>query len=132
LLIRNLFRLVDGLPFAYVIGLISCFVTAHHVRIGDMAAGTLLVVDRSESEKTLIRMEAAAGKTSLPLDALELVDQVLERWDSLEPANRMRIAASLLARIRPELGADSAGLNEDQMRSMLQSFLNGTESVPGV
>jgi uncharacterized RDD family membrane protein YckC len=132
LLIRNLFRLIDSLPLAYVIGLVSCFVTAHRVRIGDMAAGTLLVVDQSESEKTLIRMAAAAGKTSLPLDALELVDQVLERWDSLEPANRARIAASLLVRIQPELGSDAAVFTEDQVKSKLQSFLNGTDSVRSV
>jgi uncharacterized RDD family membrane protein YckC len=132
LLIRNLFRLIDSLPLAYVIGLISCFVTANRVRIGDMAAGTLLVVDQSESEKTLIRMEAAAGKTSLRLDALELVDQMLERWDALEPANRSRIATSLLERIQPEFGADAASMTEDQLKSKLQSFLNGTDSPRGV
>lgn len=132
LLIRNLFRLIDSLPLVYMIGLVSCFVTAHRVRIGDMAAGTLLVVDQTDSEKTLVRMEAAAGKTSLPLDALELVDQVLERWDSLQPANRSRIASSLLARIQPQLGADVASLTEDQVRSKLQSFLNGTDTVSSV
>jgi uncharacterized RDD family membrane protein YckC len=132
LLIRNLFRLIDSLPLVYMIGLITCFTTAHRVRIGDMAAGTLLVVDQSESEQTLVRMEAAAGKTSLPLDALELVDQVLERWDSLQPANRARIATSLLMRIQPELGADAASLTEDQVRSKLKSYLNGTDSLSGV
>lgn len=130
LLIRNLFRLIDALPLVYMIGLICCFVTAHRVRIGDMAAGTLLVVDQSESEKTLVRMEAAAGKTSLPLDALELVDQVLERWDSLQPANRSRIAASLLVRIQP--GLETVSLTEDQLRSRLKTYLNGTESIGGV
>lgn len=132
LLIRNLFRLIDSLPFAYMIGLVCCFVSAHRVRIGDMAAGTLLVVDQSESEKTLVRIEAAAGKRSLPLDALELVDQVLERWDSLQPANRSRIATSLLIRIQPELAADAASLSEDQMRSKLKSLLNGTDALAGV
>jgi uncharacterized RDD family membrane protein YckC len=132
LLIRNLFRLIDSLPLVYMIGLVSCFATAHRVRIGDMAAGTLLVVDQSESEQTLVRMEAAAGKTSLPLDALELVDQVLERWDSLQPANRARIATSLLMRIQPELGADAASWTEDQVHSKLKSYLNGTDSLSGV
>jgi uncharacterized RDD family membrane protein YckC len=130
LIIRNLFRLVDSLPLFYVIGLVSCFITAHRIRIGDMAAGTLLIIDHSESEQTLERMEAVAGKTSLPLDALELVDQLLERWESLEPASRSQIAASLLARIEPGLGADAAAmLDEAQMRSRLQSYFNGTQAV---
>src|SRR5450631_2203760 len=43
LLIRNIFRLVDSLPFFYVVGLASCFITEQRVRIGDLAAGTLLV-----------------------------------------------------------------------------------------
>ena len=125
LLIRNLFRLVDCLPLFYVIGLVSCLLTAHRVRVGDLAAGTLLIVDDSESDKTLGRM-AAAGKSSLPVDVLELVDQLLERWDSLEAASRSQIAAALLARIEPVPGAaGSSPLNEAQMRSKLQSYFDG-------
>jgi uncharacterized RDD family membrane protein YckC len=129
LFIRNMFRLVDSLPLAYVIGLISCFVTAHRVRIGDMAAGTLLVLDQSESEKTLVRMEALAGQSSLPLESLELVDQVLERWDSLEPEHRRHIAASLLARVTD---SSAVNLNEDQMRARLQALLRGADPTPHV
>src|ERR1700761_624522 len=43
LLTRNVFRLVDSFPAAYAVGLITTFVTRRHVRIGDLAAGTLLV-----------------------------------------------------------------------------------------
>jgi uncharacterized RDD family membrane protein YckC len=129
LFIRNMFRLVDSLPLAYVIGLISCFVTAHRVRIGDMAAGTLLVLDQSESEKTLVRMEALAGQSSLPLESLELVDQVLERWDSLEPEHRRHIGASLLARVTD---SSAVNLNEDQMRARLQALLRGADPTPHV
>src|ERR1700674_2373215 len=80
LLIRNVFRLIDSLPAFYVVGLISCFFTANRVRIGDMAAGTLLVVDDAAAGKSLSRLETLAAGSRLPLDALELVDQVLERW----------------------------------------------------
>src|ERR1700761_984423 len=43
LLTRNVFRLVDSFPAAYAVGLITTFVTRDSVRIGDLAAGTLLV-----------------------------------------------------------------------------------------
>ncbi len=107
LLIRNLFRLIDSLPALYAIGLISCFVTANRVRIGDMAAGTLLVQDDSAAGKTLLRLDALSG-SRLPLDTLELVDQILERWPTLALDNKRRIAGSLLARVEP--GSDAAGL----------------------
>ncbi len=44
IVIRNLFRLLDILPSTfYLIGSISCLVTRHCQRIGDIAAGTLVI-----------------------------------------------------------------------------------------
>jgi uncharacterized RDD family membrane protein YckC len=46
-LLRNIFRLVDSLPVVYSVGLATTIATRRHVRIGDIAAGTLLVYDRA-------------------------------------------------------------------------------------
>ena len=43
LLLRNVFRLVDALPLLYGVGLITVMLRRDHARIGDLAAGTLLV-----------------------------------------------------------------------------------------
>jgi uncharacterized RDD family membrane protein YckC len=43
---RNLVRYVDQLPFFYAVGVISMFVTRQHQRLGDLAAGTLVVRDQ--------------------------------------------------------------------------------------
>ena len=43
---RNLVRYVDQVPFFYGVGVIAMFVTKQHQRLGDMAAGTLVVRDR--------------------------------------------------------------------------------------
>ena len=43
---RNLVRYVDQLPFFYAVGVIVIFVTRQHQRLGDLAAGTLVVRDR--------------------------------------------------------------------------------------
>ena len=43
---RNLVRYVDQLPFFYAVGVITMFVTRQHQRLGDLAAGTLVVRDR--------------------------------------------------------------------------------------
>lgn len=45
--IRNLIRLIDFLPAYYGIGLITLFVNGRGKRLGDMAAGTLVVRDRA-------------------------------------------------------------------------------------
>ncbi len=42
-LARNLVRYVDQLPFFYAVGVITMFVTRQHQRLGDLAAGTLVV-----------------------------------------------------------------------------------------
>jgi uncharacterized membrane protein SpoIIM required for sporulation len=47
LLTRNVFRIVDSFPFLYGVGLIATLASRDHVRIGDLAAGTLLIYDRT-------------------------------------------------------------------------------------
>jgi uncharacterized RDD family membrane protein YckC len=124
LLLRNLFRLIDSLPATYLVGLTTCFLTAHRVRIGDLAAGTLLVVDNAAAEQSLLRMGKLAASSSLSLEALELVDQVLERWESLEAANRGQIARSLIARLNPtEDSYALAQMSDVSLRGKLQAYL---------
>jgi len=45
---RNLVRYVDQFPFFYAVGVITIFCTRQHQRLGDLAAGTLVVRDRVE------------------------------------------------------------------------------------
>jgi uncharacterized RDD family membrane protein YckC len=42
-MLRNLVRFVDFFPVGYVVGLISCLFTQRFQRLGDLAAGTLVV-----------------------------------------------------------------------------------------
>jgi uncharacterized RDD family membrane protein YckC len=56
-LVRNLLRIVDGLPFLYVVGLITTLVTKKKQRVGDLAAHTIVV---PEAFGTLKRIGAAA------------------------------------------------------------------------
>jgi uncharacterized RDD family membrane protein YckC len=45
---RNFVRYVDQIPFFYAVGVIAMFVTRQHQRLGDLAAGTLVVRDREQ------------------------------------------------------------------------------------
>ena len=57
---RNFIRYVDQIPFFYAVGVIAVFATRQHQRLGDLAAGTLVVRDR-ETDPVVI-----AGDTNLP------------------------------------------------------------------
>lgn len=43
---RNFLRIVDQFPFCYAVGVVCIFLTRHHQRLGDLAAGTLVVHER--------------------------------------------------------------------------------------
>lgn len=47
---RNFVRYIDFLPFFYAVGVVSVFVTRQHQRLGDLAAGTLVVRDRPQED----------------------------------------------------------------------------------
>jgi uncharacterized RDD family membrane protein YckC len=47
-IIRNLVRIVDFLPWAYGVGVISMFIDSKSRRLGDLAAGTIVVRDQEE------------------------------------------------------------------------------------
>lgn len=46
--VRNLVRIIDLLPFAYAVGVITMFCNRQSRRLGDFAAGTLVVKDQGE------------------------------------------------------------------------------------
>ncbi len=45
---RNFIRYIDQIPFFYAVGAITMFATRDHQRLGDLAAGTLVVRDHAE------------------------------------------------------------------------------------
>lgn len=94
LLIRNLFRLIDGLPVLYGVGLIATMMTREHVRIGDLAAGTVLVYERKP---------VLPGATALPdidPEHAALARELLARWPGLDAPARAALADRLLEAAR--------------------------------
>ncbi len=117
LLVRNVFRLIDALPAFYGIGLAVVFLSRDHVRWGDMAAGTVLVYQRSQSLLPVEALRLHSG--ALEAQSAELVLELLERWSTLEPQARVTLARQLLVR----QGANAATVNEaseNDLHSRLQ------------
>jgi uncharacterized RDD family membrane protein YckC len=124
LLIRNIFRLVDSLPFLYVVGLTSCFITEQRVRIGDLAAGTVLVRDSETAAKSLAQIGSMVTQSGLAPALVELIHDVLERWASLDIASRDELARSILARIDGAApSGELAGLTDAELSQRLRQLL---------
>ena len=120
LLVRNLFRLIDCLPGLYLVGLLSCLFSQHRVRIGDMAAGTLLVSSDPQAERSLHTLGAQLSATGLPPDVIELANDLLARWPWIDTTQRDKIARLLLARADASLTAESlAPMNDPELRRRL-------------
>lgn len=106
--VRNLLRLIDGPGTAYIAGTISILMTSRNQRVGDLAAGTIVVRDRlGQSQATDVNYIYARENESVTLDATALtmeelatLRRFLERRTQLAPAARMRLAIELADRLR--------------------------------
>ena len=95
-LTRNLLRAVDMLPFAYCVGAVSSLSHPSFKRLGDLAAGTL-VVYRDEPPKRPQLPEADAERAPFSLSLVEqraLLD-FAERSADLSAARRAELAGIL-------------------------------------
>jgi len=125
LLIRNVFRLIDSLPFVYLVGLATAMFTEQHVRLGDIAAGTLLILENKEHDTSFARLTPA--NRSLDPRAADLIHELLERWMELDEKTRGELARSLLSRADASLSPELlAPMSTIELRTRLQTLLNPT------
>ena len=109
--IRNLIRAADVLPSSYVTGLTSMLISSHGQRLGDLAAGTIVVrLDASER----------ATHVSLPPDVapLSLSRQQLEKLGSRERA----LVRGTLRRAQGMHGARRAALLRASVQALCSSL----------
>lgn len=115
--VRNILRLVDFLPSLYLVGTISIIVSAHNQRLGDLAAGTIVVRERAtqpQSEgwvawsRPTVPPDAVVGWDVSAVSPAEVaaVRAFLDRRLTLPPDARARIGYDLAVR----LGAKVSGI----------------------
>src|SRR5439155_7623464 len=100
--VRNVLRLVDWLPGTYLVGMVAILVSSRNQRLGDLAAGTLVVRERRALPKeprfpVYHRAVAAPAWDTSGIAAEELaaVRGFLARRDSLTRDARSQVAAEL-------------------------------------
>jgi uncharacterized RDD family membrane protein YckC len=94
-LVRNLLRSVDFLPSFYVVGVIAIFLGRQGKRIGDYAAGTMVVQEASVTDLGSARATVAG----LPDAEGTLIGEFLARRGGLSPAARADVARQLADRL---------------------------------
>jgi uncharacterized RDD family membrane protein YckC len=127
---RNLIRFVDQFPGFYVVGMIAMFITNRHQRLGDLAAGTLVVRDRepepasrndsatrtftaqifsapqpSPEPHTLISLPAA-GVARLSSADLEVLEGFFSRRLDMSLETRHALAERIASAIQAKSGLD--------------------------
>jgi uncharacterized RDD family membrane protein YckC len=115
--IRNVLRIIDLIPGNYLVGVTAILVTKKNQRLGDLAAGTLVIRESRKlppNAPVSARVQAPAWDTSaVDRQELDAVAAFLARRNELEPGARMQIAAELAGRLRPKVGGAIAGSGDE-------------------
>jgi len=122
---RNFIRIIDYLPVAYAVGIVVMFIDSRNRRLGDLAAGTLVVHERGEENAELKLSIAQPGTAAEPstvaydirklsANDLEIIETFLSRRYDLEGYARNVTAERLADMMRAKLGIDRAAEPNDE------------------
>jgi uncharacterized RDD family membrane protein YckC len=118
-ILRNLLRIVDWLPTLYAVGIVTILISAEKKRVGDYAAGTVVIHEKPLQGVGSIWSVAAAPPAASPLapgtipsvplstDELQLVETFFERRASLDPEVRRSMARQIAQRLGERLNVPS-------------------------
>jgi len=137
--IRNLTRIVDFLPAAYGVGIVTMFIDKRSRRLGDLAAGTLVVYDRAPItiQELSVKRTVNLGMQGLmkisiegfPVerltnDDLGLIEDFLIRRDQL--THRDTLAIQILNTLHSRLGLPLPTMSrleaEDTLVAIMQAM----------
>lgn len=123
---RNLMRFIDCLPVFYLVGGIACFVNRHVQRLGDVAAGTVVIKLPILSQPNLDLILpgkfnsfrryphlAARLRQSTPPALADVALQALLRRDQFDPAERAVLLQEIAERFR-----SIVAFPEDEVRDL--------------
>jgi uncharacterized RDD family membrane protein YckC len=135
-LIRNLVRIVDFLPAMYGAGIVTMFIDKQSRRLGDLAAGTLVIHDRAPiSIQDLSTRRRASLRTEgltvpflegfpverLTNNDLNMIENFLQRREQL--THRDRLAVQILNTLHSRLGLPPPTLSRSEAEGTLAAIL---------
>ena len=125
--VRNVLRLIDILPFFYGVGMLVVFLTRSNQRLGDLAAGTIVVRERHGDRRppaavgTAIAHEAPAGwdTSAVTIADLATARAFLERRERLTTPARATLADDIAGRLRTKVAGAPAALEPEEFLEAL-------------
>jgi uncharacterized RDD family membrane protein YckC len=146
-IIRNLVRIIDFLPIFYGLGLIAMFVNRRDRRLGDFAAGTLVVheessitlddlkIDAGQLRQANEGFEAEVGAMLLPVEKLSaediaLVEDYLQR--RFELRNREYLSSQIARSLYTRMELPVEGIAGAQAEQILIRILLAQRGQAGV
>jgi len=130
-IVRNLLRIVDVLPASYIAGLTSMVVSQEGKRLGDHAAGTVVIrLDRPAAAVPLavdddldFRFERAQ-LAAMGAEERALLRQTLRRLDALPPEQRPETIARAAGALRRRLSYRELAPDEEErfLRALLRAL----------
>jgi uncharacterized RDD family membrane protein YckC len=119
-LIRNFFRILEGLATSYIPAMISVLATRNNQRLGDLAAGTLVVRDQRPASVVAPSAPFVAPErfanwdvTGIGEEEATAVRAFLERRSDLRPGARRALAGQLAGQLRPLVAGVRPGLDDE-------------------
>lgn len=123
-LVRNLIRIGELMLGTYALSAIAMMLSPENKRLGDIAAGTIVVRDArlrlSDVLRDEVRPEPVYSATRyLSGDERSLIKRFLERRDELTPERRRALAAQLAGRVRERVPAELQELEDEPLLERL-------------
>ncbi len=137
-IIRNLVRLIDFLPMAYGVGVVTMFINSNSRRVGDLTAGTVVVYDGKSGQLTdLTAATLTAGiwqehvPAEFPIEKLtqhdmEIIEEYLRRRTDL--TNRHVLARHILKSILTRFELADASISMDRAEDILAAVYKASHS----
>jgi len=109
--VRNVLRVIDCYLPPFAIGLICIFVHPRHKRLGDLAARTIVVVERpldfhlppAGAPARTSSFQLMIDSLSLTIEEVELLESYLKRRKELEPGSANALRAEIVDYLRAKL-----------------------------
>ena len=124
-ILRNLLRVIDQIPGVYAIGIVTMLVSSRHQRLGDLAAGTVVVHEKALSVPVLTVAAPAAGGAwsgaGLSEAELLLAETFLQRRHELTPEVRETHARAIADKLRARLGPAAPPLEPEALIEALHA-----------
>ncbi len=133
--VRNVTRVLDGLPAFYALGALVCQLDSQGRRLGDLVADTLVVRDRRWSRAAqqaaasadpgslgTSRLRRLAGRR-VSLEEREFLLALSLRAPELEPGRRFDLMEEVAAHFREKLEIEAKGLSGENLVRALTALV---------